>query len=79
LSFLALVISSRFGKLLPYTLAPLCGSLCTRQDRGMGIPCIDSTSLPVCHNRHSTCYQSRDGYTTRGKYSMGWYCASSYT
>jgi hypothetical protein len=41
----------RFVELMPRALVPLCCYLHTRKGRCMGIACIDSTPLAVCHTR----------------------------
>jgi Transposase DDE domain len=45
----------------------------SRTGRKTGIYYIDSTALPVCHNRRIGRHQTFAGLATRGKTSMGWF------
>ncbi len=42
-------------------------------DRCTGISLIDSTCIPVCHNKCITRSKVLRGYAERGKSTMGWY------
>lgn len=68
-----LVSYNRFVELMPMTLLPLCFYLQTRQGVVSGISFIDSTPLPVCHNRRIERHQTFAGLAARGKTSMGWF------
>lgn len=63
----------RFVELMPRVLLPLlvyvqhCAGRCT------GISFVDSTPLPVCHNRRIARHKVFDGLAARGKTSMGWF------
>jgi hypothetical protein len=68
-----LVSYNRFVELMPTTFLPLCLYLQTRQGAVSGISFIDSTPLPVCHNRRIKRHQVFAGLAARGKTSMGWF------
>ena len=66
-----LVSYNRFVELMPATFLPLCLYLQSRQGPVSGIAFIDSTPLPVCHNRRIERHRVFDGLAARGKTSMG--------
>ena len=68
-----LVSYNRFVELMPLVLVPLCLYLHTRFGPVTGISFIDSTPLPVCHNRRIDRHKVFAGLAARGKTSMGWY------
>jgi hypothetical protein len=58
---------------MPLVLVPLCLYLHTRFGPVTGIAFIDSTPLPVCHNRRIDRHKVFAGLAARGKSSMGWF------
>ena len=68
-----LVSYNRFVELMPLTLLPLCLYLSTQMGEVTGISFIDSTPLPVCHNRRIERHKVFAGLAARGKTSMGWF------
>ena len=58
---------------MPTTFLPLCLYLHTRLGTVSGIAFIDSTPLPVCHNRRIERHKVFAGLAARGKTSMGWF------
>lgn len=71
--FPKLVSYNRFVELMPLVLVPLCLYLHTRFGPVTGISFIDSTPLPVCHNRRIDRHKVFAGLAARGKTSMGWF------
>jgi hypothetical protein len=71
--FPKLVSYNRFVELMPITFLPLCLYLQTRLGAVSGISFIDSTPLPVCHNRRIERHQVFAGLAARGKTSMDWF------
>jgi hypothetical protein len=71
--FPSLVSYNRFLELMPTVLLPLCLYLQTRLGEVSGISFIDSTPLPVCHNRRIERHKVFAGLAARGKTSMGWF------
>jgi transposase len=71
--FPKLVSYTRFVELMPLALLPLCLYLKSRLGPVTGISFIDSTPLPVCHNRRIHRHKVFDGLAARGKTSMGWF------
>ena len=67
-----LVSYNRFVELMPLTLLPLCLYLNTQMGEVSGISFIDSTPLPVCHNRRIGRHKVFAGLAARGKISMAW-------
>jgi hypothetical protein len=71
--FPTLVSYGRFVERMPRTLVPLglyiqrCMGQCT------GLSFIDSTALPVSHNRRIHAHRVFEGLAERGKTSMGWF------
>ena len=68
-----LVSYNRFVELMPLTLVPLCLYLNAQMGEVTGISFIDSTPLPVCHNRRIERHKVFAGLAARGKTSMGWF------
>jgi hypothetical protein len=52
---------------------PLMFFLFSRLGQRTGIYYIDSTALPVCHNRRISRHKTFEGLAARGKTSMGWF------
>jgi hypothetical protein len=68
-----LVSYPRFVELMPAALLPLCVYLKLRLATSRGLGFIDSTPLPVCHNKRITRHKVFAGLAARGKTSMGWF------
>ena len=73
--FPALMSYSRFVKLTPRALVPLCSYFHTRKGRCTGITFVDSTPLAVCDNMRIGRHKVFEGYATRSKCSIVWYFA----
>ncbi len=71
--FPGLVSYTRFVELMPATLPFLCLYMCFRMGNCTGISFIDSTRLPVCHNKRIQRNKVFKGLAARGKSSMGWF------
>jgi hypothetical protein len=71
--FPGLVSYNRFVEFMPSVLAPLCVYLSTCGGTCTGISFVDSTDLPVCHNRRIHNHKVFKGLATRGKTSTGWF------
>jgi len=63
----------RFITLQGRVLVPLTMFLCSRMGQKTGIYYVDSTSLPVCHNKRISRHKVFAGLAARGKTSMGWF------
>jgi Transposase DDE domain len=63
----------RFVTLQKSVFMPLLCFLLSRLGHRTGIYYIDSTALPVCHNRRISRHQTFAGLAARGKTSMGWF------
>src|SRR5690348_12384419 len=63
----------RFVMLQKWVFAPMMYFMFSRLGRQTGIYYIDSTALPVCHNRRIGRHQTFAGMAARGKTSMGWF------
>jgi hypothetical protein len=63
----------RFVTLQQRVFVPLMCFMCSRLGRQTGIYYIDSTALPVCHNRRISRHKTFKGLAARGKTSMGWF------
>ena len=72
-AFPNLVSYSRFVQLSQEVLVPLSIFLNTRFGECSGISFIDSTPLPVCHNRRISAHRVFTDYAERSKTSMGWF------
>ena len=68
-----LVSYNRFVELMPMALLPLCLYLHSRLAASSGLAFIDSSPLPVCHNKRIARHKVFDGLAARGKSSMGWF------
>ncbi len=71
--FPGLVSYTRFVELIPSALPAICLYLRVRFGQGTGVAFIDSTPLPVCHNRRIGRHRVFAGMATRGKSSLGWF------
>jgi transposase len=71
--FPGLVSYTRFVELMPAALLPLCAYLQSRLVSSRGLAFIDSTPLPVCHNKRIARHKVFAGLAARGKTSMGWF------
>ena len=71
--FPGLVSYTRFVELIPSALPAICLYLRVRFGQGTGVAFIDSTPLPVCHNRRIERHRVFAGMATRGKSSLGWF------
>ncbi len=72
-AFPNLVSYSRFVQLSQEVLVPLSIFLNTRFGECSGISFVDSTPLPVCHNRRISAHRVFTDYAERSKTSMGWF------
>jgi Transposase DDE domain len=63
----------RFVTIQKSVFMPLLFFLLSRLGQRTGIYYIDSTALPVCHNRRISRHQTFEGLAARGKTSMGWF------
>ncbi len=72
-AFPNLVSYSRFVQLSQEVLVPLSILLNTRFGECRGISFIDSTPLPVCHNRRISTHRVFADDAGRSKTSMGWF------
>jgi transposase len=68
-----LVSYNRFVELMPGALLPLCVYLYSRLAVCHGLGFIDSTPLPVCHNKRIRRHKVFAGLAARGKTSLGWF------
>lgn len=71
--FPGLVSYTRFVELIPSALAPMTRYLLSRMGQTRGIAFIDSTPIPVCHNKRIFHHKVFDGFAARGKSSMGYF------
>jgi len=71
--FPGLVSYTRFVELLPSVAQPLCAYLAQRLGTVTGIAFIDSTPLPVCHNKRIARHRVFADLAARGKSSYGWF------
>lgn len=70
---------SRFIKLMPRSIMPLCAYLQSMMGDCTGISYIDSTKIAVCHNKRIYRHKVFKGLATRGKSSMAGFTALSCT
>ena len=68
-----LVSYTRFVELIPSALPALCFYLMGRCGQTTGVAFIDSTPLPVCHNKRIGRHRVFADVAVRGKSSMGWF------
>lgn len=68
-----LVSYTRFVELKSAALPFLCLYMFSRLGSCTGISFIDSTRLPVCHNKRIYRHKVFDGLAARGKSTMGWF------
>jgi len=71
--FPGLVSYTRFVELMPTALLPLCVYLHSRLAPSHGLAFIDSTPIPVCHNKRIRRHKVFAGLAARGKSSLGWF------
>lgn len=71
--FPGLVSYTRFVELMPRALGPLTLYLLSRMGRTRGLAFIDSTPIPVCHNKRIFHHQVFADLAARGKSSMGYF------
>jgi len=71
--FPGLVSYTRFVELSPSALAPLTLYLLSRLGQTRGIAFIDSTPIPVCHNKRIFHHKVFEGVAARGKSSIGYF------
>ena len=64
---------TRFVRLIPSTLVPLCAYLKSRYDQCSGMAYIDSTKIQVCHNKRIKRNRVFADVATVGKSTMGWF------
>jgi hypothetical protein len=63
----------RFVWLKSTAIIPLCTFLNTKKGKTTGISYVDSTALPICHNRRIYRNKVFRGLAERGKTSVGWF------
>ena len=63
----------RFIAMQGRIFVPLTMFLSSRMGQKTGIYYVDSTSLPVCHNKRISRHKVFAGLAARGKTSMGWF------
>ena len=73
LNFPQLLSYTRFVELIPSALPALCLYLRGRFVTTTGVALIDSTPLPVCHNKRIGRNRVFADMAKRGKSSMGWF------
>jgi hypothetical protein len=71
--FPAMPCYERFVALQQRVVVPLMLFMLSRLGRKTGIYYIDSTALPVCHNRRIRRHNTFAGLAARGKTTMGWF------
>jgi transposase len=71
--FPSLVSYTRFVELMPSALGTMTLYLFSRLGQTRGIAFIDSTPIPVCHNKRIFHHKVFDGLAARGKNSMGYF------
>ena len=71
--FPGLVSYTRFVELMPSALSMLTLYLRSRMGQTQGIAYIDSTPLPVCHNKRIFHHKVFAGLAARGKSSLGYF------
>lgn len=71
--FPGLVSYTRFVELMPSALGTMTLYLFSRMGQTKGIAFIDSTPIPVCHNKRIFHHKVFEGLAARGKNSMGYF------
>jgi Transposase DDE domain len=71
--FPGLVSYTRFVELMPGALGTMTLYLFSRLGQTRGIAFIDSTPIPVCHNKRIFHHKVFEGLAARGKNSMGYF------
>jgi transposase len=71
--FPGLVSYTRVVELMPSALGPMTLYLLSRMGQTRGIAFIDSTPIPVCHNKRIFHHKVFDGLAARGKCSIGYF------
>lgn len=71
--FPQVVSYNRFVELMPHVLLPLLAYLLARKGQITGQYYVDSTDLPVCHNRRIYHHATFRGIAQRGKTSVDWF------
>lgn len=71
--FPGLVSYTRFVELMPGALGTMTLYLFSRLGQTNGIAFIDSTPIPVCHNKRIFHHKVFEGLAARGKNSMGYF------
>jgi Transposase DDE domain len=71
--FPGLVSYTRFVELMPSSLGTMTLYLFSRMGQTRGIAFIDSTPIPVCHNKRIFHHKVFAGLAARGKNSMGYF------
>ena len=71
--FPGLVSYNRFVEFMPSVVIPLCAYLRQCMGSCTGISFLDSTDLPVCHNKRISQHKVFAGVAARGKTSTGWF------
>jgi len=71
--FPGLVSYTRFVELMPSALGTMTLYLFGRLGQTRGIAFIDSTPIPVCHNKRIFQHKVFEGLAARGKNSMGYF------
>lgn len=64
---------NRFVQIMPRLTAPLCLMMHFLRGEETGVYFIDSTTMPVCHNRRIARNKVFKGLAERGKSTMGWF------
>lgn len=70
--FPGLVSDTRFVDLMPSAVGPMLLYLLSRMGQPRGVAFIDSTPLPVCHNKRICHHKGFAGQAARGKSSIGY-------
>ena len=71
--FPQLISYSRFIQTMPHLFAPLCVLLHCLKGERTGHYIVDSTHIPVCHNKRINRHKVFKGLAQRGKTTMGWF------
>ena len=71
--FPGLVSYTRFVELMPTVVGMMTCYLLSRMGQTRGVAFIDSTPIPVCHNKRIFHHKVFEGIAARGKSSMGYF------